>query len=203
MIIATAVKHLIAAGISGDKLIAAIADMEATISQNSPIEKRKQKDRERKAIKRLSTDSAENAEMSDKENAPLNPPLDGFPHLSLIPPLYPPQKKNRERERISLNELSIEHVSGWLEEKQASGVYVGYDPGFVLEQLRDYCRSSGKTYKDYAAAYRNAFAWEKSKPQTQRKNYATNNREQKDRAFVESGDRILALTEAFIRDKNS
>lgn len=87
-IIATAVKHLIAAGVTGDALVAAIAEMEASIDTRSTGAKRQARYRERLADKASQSVTKRNSDASKekspqtplKENTPLSPKGD-------IPPL--------------------------------------------------------------------------------------------------------------------
>lgn len=74
--------------------------------------------------------------------------------------------KERGREKVSLDELSTDHILEWLTKKRAKGHYVHHDAELVLEKFKDYCQSKGKKYVDYVAAYRGAFDWEKCKPST-------------------------------------
>lgn len=71
----------------------------------------------------------------------------------------PPKSK-----KITLDELSVDHIKIWLAEKRAKGIYSHHDENFILEHFRDYCRSKAKIYADYVAAYRNAFAWQACQP---------------------------------------
>lgn len=75
-VIATAVKHLLAAGVTGDALVAAIADLEAELSAAAPVavdsaaERRREKDREYQAARRaerrqMSADSADYHDSAD------------------------------------------------------------------------------------------------------------------------------------------
>lgn len=83
-------------------------------------------------------------------------------------------KKNKENktttsfldagEKVSLDELSTDHISAWLIKKRAKGHYIHHDAELVLEKFKDYCQSKGKKYADYVAAYRGAFDWEKCRP---------------------------------------
>lgn len=66
--------------------------------------------------------------------------------------------------RVGLDDLSVDHVAGWLAEKRGQGRYVHHDEHFVLEQFKTYCQSKGKRYADYVAGYRNAFEWERCQP---------------------------------------
>lgn len=60
-----------------------------------------------------------------------------------------------KKPKISLNELSVDHIAEWLNEKRSQGYYVDIDERLVLESLKDYCKSHKKRYTDYVAAYRN------------------------------------------------
>lgn len=75
-------------------------------------------------------------------------------------------EKTKEK-KISLEELSVVHIEKWLSEKRASGKYLLHDPEFILEQFKNYCQANGKKYKDYIAALRNAFEWDRFQPQKQ------------------------------------
>lgn len=74
--------------------------------------------------------------------------------------------KSRARKQISLDELSVVHISDWLAEKRSQGKYTFHDEDFILEYFRNYCRSKKKTYSDYASALKNAFEWEACQPKT-------------------------------------
>jgi hypothetical protein len=87
-VIAIAVKHMMAAGLSGEVIIAAIAEMEESITpQKSKAALRQERYRERNKTSQSVTSDA-------KEKSPLIPPSDGFPNPSLTTPLISPQKKD-------------------------------------------------------------------------------------------------------------
>lgn len=73
-------------------------------------------------------------------------------------------KRKTNKEKISLESLSVDHNAEWLAQKRAEGRYQMHDEHFVLEQFKQYCLSKGKKYDNYLAAYRNAFEWEKFNP---------------------------------------
>lgn len=81
----------------------------------------------------------------------LNPITD-----SLVPE---PDARTHKKQGVTLDELSVDHVDDWLTAKRVGGVYMTIDEHALLEKFKDYCRSTGKKYKDYVAAYRNAFNW--------------------------------------------
>jgi hypothetical protein len=66
--------------------------------------------------------------------------------------------------KVSLDELSVNHISEWLNKKRALGKYLAHDEFAILERFKDYCLSKGKKYDDYIAAYRNAFEWDSFQP---------------------------------------
>ena len=66
---------------------------------------------------------------------------------------------NQGVEKITLKNLSVDHIADWLADKRANGKYHTIDEYELLEMFKDYCTSKGKQYKDYVAAYRNAFKW--------------------------------------------
>lgn len=68
------------------------------------------------------------------------------------------------KKKVSLDELSVEHVTEWLEAKRQQGKYLAIDENHVLEVFKNYCKSKGKRYVDYIAAYRNAFGWDRFEP---------------------------------------
>lgn len=67
--------------------------------------------------------------------------------------------KKAEKIKISLSELSIEHIQDWLIEKRVAGKYLTIDEHRLLEMFKDYCQSKNPKYKDYVAAFRNSFEW--------------------------------------------
>jgi len=82
---------------------------------------------------------------------------------SLIPDSHIPEKPGKKK--ITLHELSTDHVVEWLTEKRCQGKYVNHDEHEILEVFKNYCKANGKRYADYVAAYRNAFDWERFQPQ--------------------------------------
>ena len=70
-IIATAVRHLLAAGVTGEALVQAIAEMEAAQPKSDPVaDKRRAYDRERKRAAKINStgippDSVETAECAE------------------------------------------------------------------------------------------------------------------------------------------
>lgn len=95
-IIAVAVKHLISAGVTGDALVTAIAEMEEAISSGKNEVKssaaiRQQRYRERNALRNVTS-----RDVTQKGSPPDSPP-DGFPSTpSLTPPLTPPTQNQKE-----------------------------------------------------------------------------------------------------------
>jgi hypothetical protein len=74
-------------------------------------------------------------------------------------------KEGKGREpRVTLEDLSIEHIADWLAEKRKKGIYVNHDAKAVIDGFKDYCLANGKIYIDYVAALRNAFSWERFAP---------------------------------------
>jgi hypothetical protein len=76
------------------------------------------------------------------------------------PPISP-QKPTK----VSLEELSIDHIDDWLNQKRVHGKYLQIDEHRLLEKFKDFCISTGrdkgqKAYKDYVAAFRNSFEWD-------------------------------------------
>lgn len=69
--------------------------------------------------------------------------------------------KKPATQKIGLDDLTVGHIEEWLSGKRASGIYVDIDENELLEYFKNYCRSSGKTYKDYRAAFQIAFTWGK------------------------------------------
>jgi len=112
--------------------------------------------------------SADNGDITVKQ--PLehgeNPADSGFlipDSLLLIPDSHIPEKPGKKK--ITLHELSTDHVVEWLTEKRCQGKYVNHDEHEILEVFKNYCKANGKRYADYVAAYRNAFDWERFQPQ--------------------------------------
>jgi len=78
------------------------------------------------------------------------------------------KKKKRARQKVSFEELSVEHLSPWLEKKRAEGKYVKHDENFVIEYFKNYCESNGKTYDNYVSALKNAFEWDACQPKPEK-----------------------------------
>lgn len=72
--------------------------------------------------------------------------------------------KKEKMKKVSLEDLSVEHIADWLNEKRMSGKYINHDEFQILERFKNYCLSKGKRYSDYPAALRNAFEWESNQP---------------------------------------
>lgn len=93
-IIATAVRHLMAAGVTGEDLIDAIAEMEAAQPKDLVAEKRRAYDRERKRSKRKAGKSGgspvESADTADKNPFDKKSPQTPIKIKSKNPPIVPP-----------------------------------------------------------------------------------------------------------------
>ena len=63
------------------------------------------------------------------------------------------------KEKITLEDLDLIHVQGWLDEKRGQGKFMDIDEWAMLEMFKDYCLSKKPVYKDYVAAFRNSFRW--------------------------------------------
>src|SRR4051794_30644919 len=102
-IIATAAKHLIAAGITGAALILAIEEMESHKPIDTQAERRRAADRERKRNLRNSAGSADSASPNG---------FDGFPDPSLTS-LTPIKEKPPigGQKKVTLDELSVDHIA--------------------------------------------------------------------------------------------
>lgn len=85
-IIATAVRHLMAAGVTGEDLIAAIADMEAEQPKDAAAEKRRAWDRQRKAEQRERERLSTGRPPESADNADTNPSPDKSPQTPKINP---------------------------------------------------------------------------------------------------------------------
>ena len=70
------------------------------------------------------------------------------------------EKKERTRAKITLEDLSVKHVDEWLKKKRSEGKYLNYDEENVLEVFKNYCYAKKPAYKDFVAAFRNAFEWD-------------------------------------------
>jgi len=66
----------------------------------------------------------------------------------------------KRQKRITLEELSVSHISDWLKKNRDSGKYVDIDEDVLLDKFRNWCLSKNKTYKDYVSAYKNSFHWD-------------------------------------------
>lgn len=88
----------------------------------------------------------------------------GKPRKASVSPPLNPDIMNPDIMNTGLAGLCVEDIKDWLEEKHRDGVYLNHDPKFVLDKFKNYCMSKGKTYKNYIAAYRNAFDWDSCQP---------------------------------------
>lgn len=70
--------------------------------------------------------------------------------------------------KVTLDDLSTDHIADWLAKKRTEGKYIDHDEHFILDYFKNYCRSKGKTYADYASGYRNAFEWDRCQPKPPR-----------------------------------
>lgn len=96
-VIAVAVKHLIAAGVTGQALVDAVDELEKSIHNKDleQIELRRAKDRERKRMEKAdSTLSTESTESTETPFPPLSPPLKKKEaKKKLPPPISPPNPR--------------------------------------------------------------------------------------------------------------
>lgn len=102
---------------------------------------------------------------------PLNTDLlnteDGRLNTDLLISASPQKKPEKKSPKITLDDLSIDHVKDWLVQKRNESKYLHVNESEVLEIFKDYCLSKGKRYENYVAAYRSAFSWERfNKPNT-------------------------------------
>jgi hypothetical protein len=63
------------------------------------------------------------------------------------------------QKKPSFEDLTIDCIQPWLDQKRACGKYLTIDEYELLEMFKDYCRSKKPKYSDYTAAFRNAFKW--------------------------------------------
>ena len=63
-------------------------------------------------------------------------------------------------QKVTLENLSIEHIQDWLADKRNSGEFINIDENAQLEKFKDYCLAKKPKYKDYVAALRNSFRWD-------------------------------------------
>ena len=98
------------------------------------------------------------------------------------------RKKDKKitQKKVSLQDLSTDHIRDWLAKKRSEGVYLQHDELKILETFKNYCLSKGKKYADFTAAYRNAFEWDQFQP----------GRKQ---SFVDRGDKHQRTLEAAVR----
>lgn len=84
------------------------------------------------------------------------------------PPIIPRSKSSRRES--DLDALALDSVDyAWAAEKTPNA-----DPDETLDRLRDYCASSGKSYKDYRAAWRTFCRTEHKRAQSAPKRYDPN-----------------------------
>ena len=98
-VIATAVRHLMAAGVTGEALVQAIADMEASQPKDAVAEKRRAYDRERKRAAKLDRSTGIPPESAESTESAESPPLSRPPNENKSnPPTHtPPDITTRAR----------------------------------------------------------------------------------------------------------
>jgi uncharacterized protein YdaU (DUF1376 family) len=64
-----------------------------------------------------------------------------------------------KKKSVTLDELSLDHVRDWLDQKRANGMYLTVDEKRLLEMFKDFCIAKKPKYKDFVAAFRNSFGW--------------------------------------------
>lgn len=81
-VIASALKHMLAAGMPADAIVAAVAEMEASLAHDPVAEKRRAYDRERKRVSRSNVSTGhppDSTDIADKADTPLSSPSPSFP----------------------------------------------------------------------------------------------------------------------------
>lgn len=145
-VIATAVRHLMAAGVTGEALLAAIEDLENEQPKDRAAENRRAYDRERKAKARLEQKSGgspvESADIADINTLDKKTPQTPIKINPKITPLISPQpewlpaeeweafEEMRKRIRKPLTGRARVLAIGKLETLRAAG----HDPAKVLDQ---------------------------------------------------------------------
>ena len=76
------------------------------------------------------------------------------------------KKTKAKKTKVSLDELSVNHIQEWLAKKRVEGKYIHHNEHDILETFKNYCISKGKKYENFIAAYRNAFEWDRCQPKS-------------------------------------
>lgn len=169
------IRALIDAKATPEMILAAVEAVEKAedykkqqIKENRKERNRRYYEKKQDVLNRLkASQDAETSKIPLPSSSPLVPPLSPAP---LSPPLIPPTSSNpaqslkRAKPKITLDELSVDHIRDWLAKKRMEGKYLGYDEHRILEVFKDYCKAKNIKYDDYTAAYRNAFDWERCRP---------------------------------------
>jgi len=78
------------------------------------------------------------------------------------------KKLRKKKPKVSLEELSVNHIKEWLSKKRAQGKYINHNEHDILETFKNYVESKQKVgkplYENFIAAYRNSFEWDRSQP---------------------------------------
>jgi len=165
-VIASALKHMLASGMPHDAIIAAVAEMEASIGKDPVAEKRREYDRNRRRTERaaardaLSTGhqrtSAESEDAADTSPLPPPPPLS--PQTPQTPPPPPTPPGNTPRARKG-GEFTI--PADWKPGQFGKGtksreVVDGWPPGELERQAEHFAahhRSKGSKFRDWQDAW--------------------------------------------------
>jgi hypothetical protein len=75
------------------------------------------------------------------------------------------KEKNKQKKKVSLAELSLDHIADWLAQKRTLGKYLTIDEQAQLEYFKNYCIANGrdagrKAYTDFIRAFQNSFDWD-------------------------------------------
>jgi uncharacterized protein YdaU (DUF1376 family) len=78
--------------------------------------------------------------------------------------------KKTSAKKVSLEELSVNHIRDWLAKKRTQGKYLEHNEHDILETFKNYVESKQKKgkplYENFIAAYRNSFEWDRNQPKT-------------------------------------
>ncbi|WP_398457382.1 hypothetical protein [Sphingomonas albertensis] len=154
-VIATAVRHLLAAGVTGEALVAAIADMEASQPVDAVAEKRRAYDRERKRALKSTGIPPESTETPEFQTGP-------FPSPSSSPdpsnnPTHTPGKDTPARKGTRISDCwKPEALDG-----ADQAMVAAWPPGTIdreMAKFRDFWAAkagAGGVKRDWQATWRN------------------------------------------------
>lgn len=155
----------------------------------------KRRENEPKTERKTRENSFKNERKNDEKERVLIENNDLISASYQLPDIIKKDNPSDYLKKTSLDDLSVDHIREWLSQKRAVGRYLNIDEHALLEKFKDYCRAKSPKYRDYAAAFRNAFDWSNA-PQKGGRNEPTGPKPTRSQRADEAAERALAKLNA-------